>query len=173
MAFPVRQQWSQQVRGGDGRIAEAFGIDPVTARILLNRGICEEDQIRRFLYGTLEDLEDPGLYTVKTVLLRDGKAELVKSRGSFVLAGLEDTLYQEKQLQLQEGDLLFLYTDGVTEATTKDKQLYGEQRLLDCLAGCSELDVQAMLERVKRSVDDFVQDNEQFDDMTMLCVKWK
>ena len=61
MAFPVRQQWSQQVRGGDGRIAEAFGIDPVTARILLNRGICEEDQIRRFLYGTLEDLEDPGL----------------------------------------------------------------------------------------------------------------
>ena len=107
------------------------------------------------------------------VLLRDGKAELVKSRGSFVLAGLEDTLYQEKQLQLQEGDLLFLYTDGVTEATTKDKQLYGEQRLLDCLAGCSELDVQAMLERVKRSVDDFVQDNEQFDDMTMLCVRWK
>ena len=61
MAPCVKQKWSQLVRGGDGRVAEQFGIDPVAARVLLNRGISDEEQIRRFLYGTLEDLEDPRL----------------------------------------------------------------------------------------------------------------
>ncbi|HCI74026.1 MAG TPA: single-stranded-DNA-specific exonuclease RecJ [Lachnospiraceae bacterium] len=59
MAFRVKQRWSQMVRGGDGKIASQFGIDPLTARVLLNRGINEEGSIRRFLHGTLEDLEDP------------------------------------------------------------------------------------------------------------------
>ena len=45
--------------GGDRQIAERFGVDPITARVLLNRGLRDEDQIRKFLHGTLEDLEDP------------------------------------------------------------------------------------------------------------------
>ena len=107
------------------------------------------------------------------VLLREGKAEYVKSRGGFVLAGLENTPYQEKELQLQAGDGLFLYTDGVTEATSRENELYGDGRLLDCLTQRPGADVQTMLEQVKHSVDAFVKDNEQFDDMTMLCVRWK
>ena len=56
-----QQKWSQQVVGGNGPIAERFGIDPVTARVLLNRGLREDEEIRRFLEGTLEDLDDPRL----------------------------------------------------------------------------------------------------------------
>ena len=61
MSYRVKQKWSQMVRGGDQRIAERFAIDPIAARVLLNRGITEDGQIRLFLYGTLDDLEDPRL----------------------------------------------------------------------------------------------------------------
>ena len=54
-----QQNWKQMVVGGDRQIAERFGVDPITARVLLNRGLRDEDQIRKFLHGTLEDLEDP------------------------------------------------------------------------------------------------------------------
>ena len=54
-----KQKWAEQVVGGDGRIAEKFGIDRVTARVLLNRGLKEEEEIASFLHGTLEQLEDP------------------------------------------------------------------------------------------------------------------
>ena len=59
MAYRAAQRWTQTVRGGDGPIAEKFGIDPLIARILLNRGLTGDEEIRRFLHGTLEDLEDP------------------------------------------------------------------------------------------------------------------
>ena len=61
MPFRVNQKWSQVVVGGDGKIAQKFGIDPVAARVLLNRGLRGEEEIRKFLYGTLDDLEDPTL----------------------------------------------------------------------------------------------------------------
>lgn len=61
MAFWAKQQWRQIVRGGDRMIAEKFCIDPLTARVLLNRDLQEEDQIRRYLHGTLENLDDPRL----------------------------------------------------------------------------------------------------------------
>ncbi len=107
------------------------------------------------------------------VLIRSGNAEYLKAKNGFVLAGLGNVKYKEADLQLMEGDTLFLYTDGVTEASTKENELYGNDRLLACLAECTGAGVQAVLESVKESVDGFVQDNEQFDDITMLCLKWK
>ena len=59
MTYTPKQKWSQLVRGGNARIAERFGIDPLTARVLLNRDLSDEEQIRRYLYGTLDDLENP------------------------------------------------------------------------------------------------------------------
>ncbi len=107
------------------------------------------------------------------VLIRSGNTNFMKSKSGFVLAALENVKYKEDELQLIERDALFLYTDGVTEASTKENELYGNDRLLACLADCADADVQAMLENVKKSVDGFVRDNEQFDDITMLCFKWK
>ncbi|MBR0538305.1 MAG: SpoIIE family protein phosphatase [Clostridia bacterium] len=145
-----------------------------------NNLLCEKNEADMFVtvWAGVLDLRSGILSYVNAghnppVLLREGKAEYVKSRGGFVLAGLENTPYQEKELQLQAGDGLFLYTDGVTEATSRENELYGDGRLLDCLTQSPGADVQTMLEQVKHSVDAFVKDNEQFDDMTMLCVRWK
>ena len=107
------------------------------------------------------------------VFIRDGKTAFLRSSSGFVLAGMENTSYREQRLPLKDGDVLFLYTDGVTEATTVDNELYGNDRLLACLKDCAETDAKAMVESVKKSVDAFVRDNEQFDDITMLCVRWK
>ena len=97
----------------------------------------------------------------------------MKARNGFVLAGMENVRYKETELQLMKGDTIFLYTDGVTEATTKENELYGNDRLLDCLAYSGSAGVQRVIENVKDSIGGFVRDNEQFDDMTMLCFRWK
>lgn len=59
MSYRAPQKWTQIVRGGDARVAETFGIDPLTARIILNRDLSSDEEIRRFLYGTLDDMDDP------------------------------------------------------------------------------------------------------------------
>ncbi|MBR4192781.1 MAG: SpoIIE family protein phosphatase [Oscillospiraceae bacterium] len=107
------------------------------------------------------------------VLIRNGVPDYLKSPVCLVLACLEDTVYPETELQLQPGDALFLYTDGVTEASDGENELYGGERLLACLQDCADADVQAIPEKVQKSVEAFVRDREQFDDITMLCVKWK
>ena len=69
------------------------------------------------------------------VLIRDGKAEFLKQKANLILATFEWAPYREQTLQLQPGDMLFLYTDGVTEAINSDEELYGEERLLEVLSG--------------------------------------
>ncbi|MBQ5442188.1 MAG: SpoIIE family protein phosphatase, partial [Oscillospiraceae bacterium] len=90
-----------------------------------------------------------------------------------VLAGLENTTYRERTLQLQRGDMMYLYTDGVTEAETAQHELFGEDRLLNCFAHAEGATAAEMIETVRNSVDSFVGGNDQFDDMTMLCFKLK
>ena len=107
------------------------------------------------------------------VLIRNGHTEFMKVKRDFVLAGMENTQYRETEYRLTDGDTIFLYTDGVTEATTQGGELYGNDRLLACLTDSADADVQATLENVMRSIDGFVQDNEQFDDITMLCFTWR
>ncbi len=59
MAYRAKQRWSQIMKGGNQRVANTFHINPLIASIILNRGVSEDDEIRRYLHGTLEDLEDP------------------------------------------------------------------------------------------------------------------
>lgn len=97
--------------------------------------------------------------------------EAYKIRPGFVLAGMENIHYKEQKLQLQEGDRIFQYTDGVTEAMDKDNQLYGMGRLTKVLnQKCVNASPKQMLEFVKEDIDTFVGENEQFDDITMLCL---
>ena len=69
---------------------------------------------------------------------------------------------------LEPGDCLYLYTDGVTEATSADQELFGEERLQAALNAAKELPVHQLLPRIKAAIDTFVGDAEQFDDITML-----
>ena len=85
----------------------------------------------------------------------------------------ENEKYKEQKLQLNIGDKIFQYTDGVTEATDKDRQLYGMDRLDHVLnQQCLSSNPEETLKLVKADIDAFVGDNDQFDDITMLCLEY-
>ena len=105
---------------------------------------------------------------------KEGGYEAYKIRPGFVLAGMENIKYKEQKIQLNIGDKIFQYTDGVTEATDKDNQLYGMDRLHKVLnEKCLDCNPEQTLKLVKEDIDAFVGDNDQFDDITMLCLEYK
>ena len=85
---------------------------------------------------------------------------------------MDGVRYRKNELQLQPGDKIYLYTDGVTEATDAHEQLYGEDRLLEILNRHAASDVQTICEAVKSDVDLFVGEAPQFDDITMVCLDY-
>ncbi len=101
----------------------------------------------------------------------NGEFAYEKQRAGFVLAGMEGLKYRKTEIQLSPGDQIYLYTDGVTEATDKDDGLYGEDRLVDLLNTLEDTDVKSICEEVKRDIDRFVGDAPQFDDITMVSFK--
>ena len=103
----------------------------------------------------------------------NGTIEYLKSRAGFVLAGMEGVRYRVNELQLERGDRIFLYTDGVTEATDTHNQLYGEDRLLAYMTNNIELDGAKLLPSLKSDIDEFVGEAPQFDDITMLVLDYK
>lgn len=102
----------------------------------------------------------------------DGKFEYLRTRAGFVLAGMDGVNYRKQELQLAPGDIIYLYTDGVTEATNANEELYGEERLLNALNSCKFDSMQELCKYVKADVDAFVGDAPQFDDITMVAVKY-
>ena len=101
-----------------------------------------------------------------------GSFEWLKSRPGFVLAGMEGVRYRENEMELAPGDVLYLYTDGVTEATDAHQQLFGEERLQTALNEQPMLPVGQMLSKIKGCIDTFVGEAEQFDDITMLGLEY-
>ena len=74
---------------------------------------------------------------------------------------------------LEPGSKLFLYTDGVAEATSEDQELFGTDRMIDALNAEPDAAPEKLLKNVRKAVDDFVGEEEQFDDLTMLCLDYK
>ena len=104
----------------------------------------------------------------------DGTCELLKGKAGFVLAGMEDYQYKQQEIKMNEGDILFLYTDGVVEATNENNELYGEERLLKCLSSIDKsVSMEYLCCEVIGDVGRFVGEAEQFDDITMLALKYK
>ena len=103
----------------------------------------------------------------------DGKFELYKDKHGFVIGGMEGIRYKEYEIQMEPGSKLFLYTDGVPEATDAHEELFGTERMLAALNSDAEVSPEHILKRVRASVDNFVKDAEQFDDLTMLCLEYK
>ena len=103
----------------------------------------------------------------------NGGFEYLRSRAGFVLAGMEGVRYRVGELTLEPGDRMFLYTDGVTEATNAENQLYGEDRLLNFMNLNATQDSVAFLPALKANIDEFVGEAPQFDDITMLMFDYK
>lgn len=103
----------------------------------------------------------------------EGDFEYLKARPAFVLAGMEGMKYRQNEITMQIGDRLFLYTDGVTEATDTSKQLYGEERLRQFMNRHSQDTATRVLHELKDDIDRFVGEAPQFDDITMLMLDFK
>ena len=103
---------------------------------------------------------------------KDGSFEPLMVKPGFVLAGLEGTKFTEGKIKLSEGDKLFHYTDGVTEATNRNNELYGRGRMAIALEQAKTKKPRDILASVKENIDAFVGEAPQFDDITMLCVEY-
>ena len=103
----------------------------------------------------------------------NGDFELYKDRHGLVIAAMSTARYHAYELQLAPGDKLFVYTDGVPEASDADHQMFGAARMLAALNEDPSGAPETILQHVRSAVDGFVKDAEQFDDLTMLCVEYK
>ncbi|MBR5277932.1 MAG: SpoIIE family protein phosphatase [Clostridia bacterium] len=103
----------------------------------------------------------------------DGSVEFLKTRAGFVLAVMEGICYRAGEINLNAGDRLFLYTDGVTEATNIENNLYGEDRLLTFVTKNADNQANLLLPALKSNIDSFVGEAPQFDDITMLMLDYK
>ena len=102
----------------------------------------------------------------------DGTFTYLKSRAGLVLAGMEGVRYRKNEVQLEPGDVIYLYTDGVTEAINANEELYGEERLLKTLNENADAAPQFICDVVKKDVDTHAGEVPQFDDITMVCLKY-
>ena len=156
------------------------GDAPKDVFINANTKLCEGNDAEMFLTAWMGFLNtDTGLVHFVNaghnapVLIRNKKAAFIEQKRNLVLAMMEGVKYQEQTLQLEPGDILYLYTDGVTEASKKDESRYGNDRLLALLSDDFEGGEEAcrrICESVKLSVDVFAEGEAQFDDMTQVCL---
>ncbi len=144
-----------------------------------NRDLCENNEAEMFVtcwMGILDfrtnivTFANAG-HNPPLVRHKDGRFEFFKTRPGFVLAGMEGMKYRLGELSLMPGDEIFLYTDGVTEATNSRNELYGDERLEKCLNGLVGMNAKEICRAVKKDVDEFVGEAPQFDDMTMLFLR--
>ena len=98
---------------------------------------------------------------------------LHKTKHGLPIGAMPGVRYKDFELQLQPGDKLFLYTDGVPEATDSGNQMFGLDRMIDALNACKDGSPQQILEGIHTSVNTFVGEAPQFDDLTMLCLELK
>ncbi len=104
---------------------------------------------------------------------KDGKYAPYKIRPGFVLAGMEGMRYKTGEIIIEPGDKIFQYTDGVTEATNANNELYGMNRLEKVLGDNAYKKPHELLPAIKADIDKFVGSAPQFDDITMLCLEYK
>ncbi|MBR4813420.1 MAG: SpoIIE family protein phosphatase [Lachnospiraceae bacterium] len=104
---------------------------------------------------------------------KDGAFELIKDKHGFVIGGRKNTVYHEYELQLEPGDIIYVYTDGVPEATNANMKMFGTERMVEVLNRIDDADPKALIDGVYESVNDFVKEAEPFDDITMLCLTYK
>ena len=159
------------------------GDSPASIFDNANSKLCEGNDAEMFVTAWAGFLDtDTGLVRFvdaghnSPVLVRDGKAALIPQEANLMLAAMEGIHYKAQLLQLRRGDVLFLYTDGVTEAMDNGKALYGNDRLLHVLSrplGRGEEACRRACECVKQDLDAFMGETAQVDDITMLALYYE
>ena len=158
-----------------------MGYSPAEVLARTNEAICSNNEAEMFVTVWIGILElSTGLLTAANagheypaLMHPNGKFELFRDQHGFVIGGMEGVKYRIYEIQLEPGAKLFVYTDGVPEATNPEKELFGTERMIAALNRDTAASPMQTLANVRAAVDDFVQNAEQFDDMTMLCMEFK
>ena len=166
------------------RILEDFARQERSAAAILEKTndlLCDSNQAEMFVTVWLGILEiSTGLLTAANagheypvIQKNGGPFELFKDRHGFVIGGMEGVRYREYTLQLEPGDRLFVYTDGVPEAADASEEMFGTDRMIKALNTCEQGSPEEILRTVRSAVDAFAGDAEQFDDLTMMCLEYR
>ena len=158
-----------------------LGKSPAEVLTKTNEALCTNNMVEMFVTVWIGILEiSTGKLTASNagheypaIKRADGKFEIYKDKHSLAVGAMEDTVYHEYELMLNKGDKLFIYTDGVPEASDADDNMFGSERMLDALNREPEADPEKMLNNVKNAVNEFVNNAEQFDDLTMLGFEYR
>ena len=164
------------------------GLDPSSVMFRVNERLDESNKDGLFVTVWLGILElSTGELTFsdagheKLLLYQQGAWRFLPKGGCTALAVLEPDefedlpesyRYRNETIRLQSGDLIFQYTDGVTEATNAQEELFGDDRLLDAMNGANNNAPESLLPYLRRRIDEFVKEAPQFDDITMLGLRY-
>jgi len=157
------------------------GSDPGDVFTEVNNLLCESNSEGLFItaFEGVLDLETGEFryanagHEMPFICHKDSEFEAVKVKAGFVLGGMEDIHYRTGVMYLEPGDCIFQYTDGVTEATDLQNQLFGMERLKKSLNRAVGKAPKDILAQVRTDIDLFVGEAPQFDDITMICLAYK
>lgn len=163
---------TQMASGGPYSPAEILGY--------VNEQLCEGNEAELFVtvwLGILQISTGKGLvsnagHEYPAIRRAGGEYELVKTKHSMAVAAMEGIRFREHEFELHAGDSLYVYTDGVAEATDSRDELFGTDRMLAALNEDPDARPEQLLHTVKKHIDGFVGEAMQFDDITMLCLHY-
>ena len=155
-------------------------LDPAKIFEHVNTILCESNESGLFVTCWM------GILTISTgelkfanaghnapIIVQNGEIKYLKTKPNLMLAGMEGIPYTTHSIKVSKGDRLFIYTDGVTEATDAQNELYGEERLLKVMQTIDDKSPREVIGIVRDDINAFVKDAPQFDDITMLEMLYK
>ena len=157
-----------------------LGSSPAEIMTKANEAICANNPENMFFtawVGVLE-LSTGKLTTANAgheypaIRKPDGSFELIKKKHGCVIGGFEDSVYEQFEFDLEPGSALFVYTDGVPEAMTGAREMFGTDRMLDALNEDPGAQPAQLLKSVRQAVTRFADGAEQSDDITMLALRY-
>ena len=157
-----------------------LGESPAVVLRNVNEQLCEGNEAELFVTVWLAVIEistGKGIaanagHEHPVIRRADGKYELVEYRHSPAVATMEGIRFREHEFELHPGDRLFVYTDGVPEATDANNELFGPERMLEALNRNVSAEPKELLASVREEIDTFVGAAPQFDDITMLGIHY-
>ena len=158
-----------------------LGGSPGEILTAVNAQICKSNKARMFVtvWMGILDLES-GVMTCSNAgheypVIRggDGMFRIFKEKHGLPVGAVTMSRYQNYEICMRPGDVIFVYTDGVPEANNAEGDFYGMERMVEALNRYADCDPQRILLEIKSDVDAFTNEAKQFDDLTMLCLKYK
>ena len=157
-----------------------LGGSPHEVLQMANERICENNDANMFVtvwFGVItistgHVVASNAGHEYPVVQNEDGVYELLRDKHGFVLGGMEGIRYRDYEFDLHKGQILFLYTDGVPEATTEQNEQFGPDRMMEALNQKQTAGPEELINHMLDTVDGFYGGAEQFDDITMLAIRY-